>query len=90
MQNEIRKQKILESAARPELDFSKIKIGVKTIEDATYNLGDFKKVDARLGDKREVLRAINNGDLDTMRDISDFFFKACGIYARLCRYMAYL
>ena len=49
MQNEIKKQKILESAVRPELDFSKIKIGIKTIEDATYNLGDFKKVDSPSG-----------------------------------------
>lgn len=90
VQDEIRKRKILESAARPEVDFSKIKIGMKTIEDATYNLGDFKRIDSRLGDKREVLRAINNGDLETMKDISDFFFKTSGIYSRLCRYMAYL
>lgn len=90
MQDEIRRKKILDSAARPELDFSKIKIGVKTIEDAIYNLGELKKIDPRLGDKREVLRAINNNDLKTMREISNFFFKTSGIYARLCRYMAHM
>ena len=75
MQNEIKRRQILQSAERPELDFSKIKIGVKTVEDAIYNLGDLKKVDPRLGDKKEVLRAINNGDLKAMREISNFFFK---------------
>ena len=90
MQNEIKRRQILQSAERPELDFSKIKIGVKTVEDAIYNLGDLKKVNPRLGDKKEVLRAINNGDLKAMREISNFFFKTSGIYARLCRYMAYL
>ena len=38
MQNEIKRRQILQSAEKPELDFSKIKIGVKTIEDAIYNL----------------------------------------------------
>ena len=90
MQNEIKRRQILQSAERPELDFSKVKIGVKTVEDAIYNLGDLKKVNPRLGDKKEVLRAINNGDLKAMREISNFFFKTSGIYARLCRYMAYL
>ena len=90
MQNEIKRRQILQSAERPELDFSKVKIGVKTVEDAIYNLGDLKKVNPRLGDKKEVLRAINNGDLKAMREISNFFFKTRGIYARRCRYMAYL
>ena len=71
-------------------DFSKIKVGLKTLDDAVVTLGDLKKVNPRLADKKEVLRAINNGDYDTMRDISNFFFKTSGIYSRLCRYMAYL
>ena len=43
-----------------------------------------------LADLEEVLRAIHNGDLEAMREISDFFYKTSGIYSRLCRYMAYL
>lgn len=43
-----------------------------------------------LGDKKNVLRAINTGDINAMRDISNFFYKTSGIYSRLCRYMAYL
>ena len=56
-------------------DFSKIKVGLKTLDDAIINLSDFKKVDRRLADKAEVLRAIHNNDYETMREISNFFFK---------------
>ena len=72
------------------VDFAKIKVGAKTLDDAIVDLGVYKKINPRLGDKKEVLRAIASGDLDTMREISNFFFKTSGIYARLCRYMAYL
>ena len=34
------------------LDFSKIRIGTKTIEDAVLNLGEYKRINPRLGDKR--------------------------------------
>jgi len=34
--------------------------------------------------------AINTGDINRMREISNFFYKTSGIYSRLCRYMAYL
>lgn len=72
------------------VDFSKIKVGIKTLDDAVVNLGDYKKINPRLSDKQEVLRAIHNCDYDTMRDVSNFFYKTSGIYNRLCRYMAYL
>ena len=73
------------------IDYSKIKVGTKTLEDAIFdNLGDFKKVNSNLGDKETVLRAINNKDYAQMREISNFFYETSGIYSRLCRYMAYL
>lgn len=72
------------------VDFSKIKVGKQTLEDATLNLGDYRRIDPRLGDKQAVLRAIRSGDLFKMREISNFFYKTSGIYSRLCRYIAYL
>ena len=72
------------------VDFSKIKVGIKTLDDAVLSLGDYRKVNPRLADKEEVLRAIHSCDFETMRDISNFFYKSSGIYNRLCRYMAYL
>ena len=74
----------------PAVDFSKIKVGVKTLNDAVISLGEFKRLNPRLGDKQEVLRAINTGNINRMIEISNFFYKTSGIYARLCRYMAYL
>lgn len=72
------------------VDFSKIKVGIKTLDDAVLTLGDYRKVNSRLADKEEVLRAIHNNDYEAMREISNFFYKSSGIYNRLCRYMAYL
>ena len=72
------------------VDFSKIRIGKKSLENAILELSSYKKLNPKLGDKEEVLTAIMNGDYEKMRDISNFFYKTSGIYARLCRYMAYL
>ena len=74
----------------PFTDFSKIKVGIKTLDDAIFNLGELKKINPRLADKETVLRAIQSNDIITMREISNFFYKTSGIYSRLCRYMAYL
>ena len=76
---------------KPAVDFSKIKVGVKTLEDALVeNVGMYKKVNSHLADKCTVLKAINELDYNLMREISDFFFRTSGIYSRLVRYMAYL
>lgn len=72
------------------IDFSKIKVGVKMLDDAVLSLGQYKRMNPRLGDKKEILQAMNSGDLNKMRDISNFFYRTSGIYSRLCRYMAYL
>ena len=74
----------------PFTDFSKIKVGIKTLDDAIFNLGELKKINPRLANKETVLRAIQSNDIITMREISNFFYKTSGIYSRLCRYMAYL
>ena len=71
-------------------DFNKIKVGLKTLDDAVVTYGTVNKVNPRLGTKENVLRAMNNGDLEQMRLISNYFYKISGIYSRLCRYMAYL
>ena len=72
------------------IDFNKIKVGLKTLDDAIVTYGTVNKTNPRLGTKENVLRAMNNGDLEQMRAISNYFYKISGIYSRLCRYMAYL
>ena len=74
----------------PVIDFNKIKVGAKVLDDAIMDLGFYRKVNSRLADKATVLRAINNYDLKTMREISDFFYKVSGIYSRILRYMAFM
>ena len=72
------------------VDYSKIKIGAKTLDDATFKLGDLQKANPQLADKSTVLRAIDNYDLKTMREVSNFFYKTSGIYNRIIRYMAFM
>jgi hypothetical protein len=74
----------------PVVDFNKIKIGAKTLDDAVFKLGDLKKANPRLADKKFVLDAIRSYDLQAMREISNFFYLVSGIYARLLRYMAFM
>lgn len=72
------------------VDFSKIKIGAKTLNDAVLDLGVYTSVDKRLTRKETILRALSDNNLEEMREISRFYFETSGIYSRLCKYMAYM
>ena len=80
----------LNSQESPALDYSKIKVGAQVLNDATFKLGDLQKANPRLADKKTVLNAIDNYDLSTMREISNFFYKTSGIYNRIIKYMAFM
>lgn len=71
------------------VDYSKIQVGAKTLDSPLADINFYKKVNPKI-DKERVLRAINNNNIEDMREISDFFYKANGIYTRLCQYMANL
>ena len=50
---EIRKQNlILEGTGNGRLDYSKIRVGAKTLEDAILNIGEYKRINPTLGDKK--------------------------------------
>lgn len=72
------------------VDFAKMKIGLRSVTDATINLGSFKQVHANYGDKNFVLQTIYRQDFNTLREISKYFYQSSGIYYRLCRYLAFL
>ena len=74
----------------PMTNFEKIKVGAKILDDATFRVGELREINPRLANKKTVLEAINNYDLETMREISEFFYKTSGIYSRLVRYMAFM
>lgn len=72
------------------IDYAKIRIGLKTLDDAVMNLGTFRKVNSNYGNKTFILQAIQKHDYATLRDISNYFYEASGIYQRLCKYLAFL
>ena len=78
-----------QSAFTP-VDFSKIKVGAKTLEDAILDLGSYQQIDRRLAKKEAILKSLYNNDYEEMREISNFYFETSGIYSRLCKYMAYM
>lgn len=71
-------------------EFNKIRVGAKNLDDAIFKLGDFSKANPRLANKTTVLKAIEEYDVKTMREISDYFYKTSGIYSRIIRYMAFM
>lgn len=77
-------------AERVPVDFSKMQIGSKKIEDVLVNLGSYKKVNANYGNKQFVLNAIYKHDYQTLRQISNYFYESSGIYYRLCNYLSTL
>ena len=51
------------------IDFSKIKVGVKMLDDAVLSLGQYKRMNSKLGDKKEILQAMNSGDLNKIHTL---------------------
>ena len=72
------------------VDFSKLKVGKMVLDNAILNLSSFENTDSRLGKKENILKALHDNDIIAQREISNYFFSISGIYARLCKYMAYM
>ena len=73
------------------VDFSKIKVGLQHLEDATLSdVSVYSRISTDFGDKERILRAIARNDLPTMQAVSNFFYRTSGIYGRLCKYLAYM
>ena len=72
-------------------NYNKIKVGVKTLEDAVYNLGDLVKNGNRnLANKGMIMKALAENDLEVLRQVSNYFYKTNGIYQKACNYFAFL
>ena len=72
------------------IDYGKIKIGTKTVEDAVLQLGALQQVDKRFANKHVILKALAEHDLPLLREISNYFYTTNGIYSRICDYYANL
>lgn len=72
------------------VDFSKMRVGLKTVEDAILDLNSYKKLNSRVASKDAILKALHNHSYSDLREASNLFYETSGIYSRLCKYIAYL
>lgn len=63
---------------------------MKALDDAIINLGSLQKANSRLANKDYILQQLSNHNYANLREISNLFFETSGIYARACKYIAYL
>lgn len=72
----------------PATEYNKIKVGVKTIQDAVLEVGTFRYGIRDLCDKKVIMRALATRDLPLLRAISNYFYRTSGIYQRVVDYFA--
>ena len=70
------------------LEYGKIKINTKTLDDAVLNLGSIQNVTRGMINKGVIYRALMDNDVVRLREISNYFYKTSGIYQRVCNYAA--
>jgi hypothetical protein len=70
------------------VEYGKIKINTKTLDDAVLNLGAIQGVTRGIINKGIIYRALMDNDIERLREISGYFYKASGIYQRVCNYAA--
>lgn len=81
-----------QDAQEKNIEFNKIRVGVKSLDNAVLRLENYK------GDypeniqitKSGIYQAIAENDVREMRRISNLFYKLNGIYQRVCDYFSYL
>ena len=75
-----------------ETEYKRIKVGVKTLDDAVLQLGSLQKAFPRHGytNKGMIYKAIAENDLEELRNISNFYYNINGIYQKVCNYFAFL
>ena len=68
--------------------YGKIKVGMKSLGDATLALGSLCEANRNYGDKKTILKALADQDATILRKISNYFYRTSGIYQRACNYFA--
>lgn len=70
-------------------DYNKIKVGVKTLDDAVLTLGDFARRSKGIT-KQQIMKAIFEKDYPKLRYISEYFYDISGLYSEFCNYASRL
>ena len=71
-------------------DYGKIKVNTKTLDDAILNLGSIQGATPGMINKAIIYRALLDNDIVRLREISNYFYKASGIYQKVCNYLLIL
>ena len=74
------------------MEYRKIKVGVKNLDDAILNLGAYSNdIPKHLRiSKPMIYKALAENDLRELRRISNYYYDISGIYQRTCDYFAFL
>lgn len=70
------------------IEYGKIKVNTKTLDDAVLNLGAIQGATHGAINKAIIYRALMDNDVVRLREISNYFYKTSGIYQRVCNYAA--
>ena len=74
--------------AMDRLEYGSMKADKKLLEDISVNLNALKQVSKNYNNKANILKALRDKDLNTLREISNYFYRSNGIYFRVCNYFA--
>lgn len=72
----------------PATEYNKMKIGLKTVQDAVIELGTLKDGRREFYNKKDIMRALADRDLRALRAISNYFYRTNGIYQKVVDYYA--
>ena len=73
----------------PMASYARLKIGSKAYEDAVIDFSAYEKLRKRcFHNKEAVIRALAENDIDTLREISKYFYRTNGIYQKVVNYFA--
>ena len=80
------------SAIGADNEYKRIKVGVKSLDDAVLDLGSMKKnlPGHSFTNKGFIMQALINNNIADLRAISNFYYNLNGVYERVCNYFAYL
>ncbi len=77
-----------ESKESAEQAYARLKIGLRSLDDAVIDLSAYKQLNSGTFDKNSILRAIFRKDYKSLRDISNQFYELNNMYKRFCEYLA--
>lgn len=87
----------MENSKQDYLIYNKLKINRQNISDVSLNSDVITPTyrtkhnsDSMYGNKKVVIEALERKDYDLIRNVSNYFYRASGVYQKVCNYLATL